>query len=69
MVTSNMKLMGSFRMKLWLGQALSEYFHKMVATGHFGFPIFAQMYMVLPPWVTNGCVKFEFDMEIGVTVT
>ena len=38
--------------------------------GHqpFGFPIFAQIDRVLPLWVINGCIKYEFDMEIGVRV-
>ena len=42
----------------------------MVCTGFFrtfsqncGFPIFAKIDRVLPLWVTNGCVKYEFDIH------
>ena len=40
--------------------------------GHFGFPILAKIDRVLPLWVgcvEEPCVKCEFDMGIGVTVT
>ena len=66
---SNMKLIGAFLMKLWSAQAFSSYFHKMAVGGHFGFPIFSKIERVLPLYVINGCVKYEFDTCIGVAVT
>ena len=53
--TSNMKLIGAFLMKLWSAQVFSSYFHKIDR--------------VLPLYVINGCVKYEFDTCIGVAVT
>ena len=38
--------------------AFSSYFHKM-----------AKIDRVLPLYVINGCVKYEFDTRIGVAVT
>ena len=69
MSTSNMKLMGALQIKLCGTPAFSSYFRKMAAVDHFNFPIFAKIYRVLLLWVTNGCVKYKFDMVIGVTVT
>ena len=37
--------------------------------GHFDIPIFAKTDMVLLLRIINGCVKYEFYMGIGVTVT
>ena len=69
MARSNMKLIDAFLMKLWSAQAFSSYFHKMAIGGHFGFPIFSKIDRVLPLEIINGCVKYEFDTHIGVTVT
>ena len=61
----------TFWIRLWRAQTFS-YFHKMAAIGHFGFQIFAKI-----DWVLRysdildhnyGCVKYEFDMGIGVAV-
>ena len=67
--TSNMKLIGAFLIKLWSAQAFSSYFHKMAVGGHFGFPMFSKIDRVLPLYVINGYVKYEFDTCIGVAVT
>ena len=66
---SNTKLIGVSLIKLWSAQAFSSYFHKMAVGGHFGFPIFSKIDRVLPLWVINGCVIYEFDTRIGVAVT
>ena len=46
--TSNMKLVGTYLIKLWSAQAFSWYFHKMAAGGDLGFPIFSKIDSVLP---------------------
>ena len=67
--TSNMKLIGAFFIKLWSAQAFSSYLYKMAAGGHFGFPIFSKIDRVLPLYIINGCVKYEFNTRIDVAVT
>ena len=48
LATSDMTLIGAFLIKLCSAQAFSSYFHKMVAGGHFGFPIFSKIDGILP---------------------
>ena len=56
---------GVFRIKFNMAcTRLSSYIYKIAAIGHCGFPIIAKIDKVLPLWVINGRVKYEFDIRI-----
>ena len=64
--TSNIKLIGTFVIKLWSAQFCH---HICTNWPPAAILIFSKIDRVLPIWVINGCVKYEFDTRIRVTAT
>ena len=63
-----MKLIGAFRKKL-LCTSFVIIFSQYGRHRPFCFPIFAEIDRVLPLYLINSCVKYEFDTSIGVAGT
>ena len=61
MAMPNMKLIGEFMTQLDTPQAYWAFLYKMVARGHFVFPIEAKSQRVLLIWDLNGYDEYEFD--------